>query len=247
MVFAVFGPNGGQRGICGSLPVFNQVLGSRYRVSGVAALAAVFAMLWTDIASASLLGITQASGAPPDITLVGFEFDYNAGTGAFSAWSSCWTLELDGQPPFDAYGVAGSPHPFVLSATIGSNGVFQSGAFSVIADDTTLLLGGNLKQFGYEIASSGPNTALTLQFVASDLSGSLASQFGGISGIAGFNIQMTDYQGHPSSWANIVGYHRWSATADIFPVVPEPSSFLAWSLGIASICLCRRRSKRSAT
>jgi hypothetical protein len=231
-----FKPHEGPQDVRG-LAVINQAFKSRFRGSETA-LAALLAMLWANTACASLLGITTADGSPPDIKITSLCFDYFADTDSFIATGKGWSVDMDGVAGAELSYVASS-RVTMLTANIDQNGVFQSGSFSIRDGNNAEILGGTLRQFGYQNSATGPG--VTLQFVADELRGSLASEYGQFAGI---NIGIGSLTIPPSSWVSGFGYHSFSANTDIFPVIPEPTSFLAWSLGIGSLCLYRCWSRR---
>lgn len=198
----------------------------------------------------SASGLADLSGSPLDVT-------YNATGGSFqvNGGLSDYITSLDTDTS-DYSGYGG----YSLSATINSAGVLASGGTVTISGyigpdytDYETLLTGSL-----ESGSSGTtwgyydnNNVNQFTFLFNVTGGNVASDFGGIGAVCGVNLfaDFSGNNGHDTPFTGTWGgsfnnlYNSGAGTgngsADIFRV-PEPSSILLTSVGVA-LCMAARR------
>jgi hypothetical protein len=209
------------------------------------ALAAYLAI--ASSADAALLGL---SGGSPDIAAAKIQVSYNASTKQFVATGSTTFLTNTGNPDVSLGNVFGT---FQITATISENmGVVTAsngtlliqGKNSTLFGDAnihtllqgTLVTGSPLPGFGYQNPPGGPR--FQFRFNQSNPTAEFASLF---TPMLGVNIDASSINFNGSFANNFDNYLNgaigWkSATADITPEVPEPTSLAIWSavgLGVA--------------
>lgn len=199
-----------------------------------------------------LLASSAVSAAPlspplvvtnPDIetTFVMFDFDYDgfASEGTFTAQSTVMSsfsvLDKDGNDP-GTQGIAS----FKLTALLTSAGVLKSGSYE-FTDGSTVLLGGSLKQFGFELNGTTAN----FEFIGGITTNALSGIGFGILPAVGITVNGmtfgTVFDGlNPTPFdVNFSGI----ATSDAFAATPEPSTLLLVGSGAALLARMKRRRK----
>jgi hypothetical protein len=205
-------------------------------------------------AHAALLGLSSQMSEYPDlyssILTASFTLSGSGTDGVLAvngSTSEYTTTALAAIPDFDDVYDAGEDGPgsFTLTATVKTNGVLESGSFSIsgqLVDDGTgdpvlpfgVLLQGTITAFGYQANTSPESEDFDIKYTVTG--GALAGDYGAT---AGTLLYGTSFGGSFTSNFNTDG-DNFSSYSDT-KAIPEPSSILLVVTSLLGLCGVVRR------